>query len=273
MGQLVGPVLAETQARGRDAVVLVPRQPPRQPLVERRRRALARPDEVLHLHLLELAHPEDEVAGADLVAEALADLGDPERDLLAARLLDVLEVDVAALGGLGPEVDDRGLVLDRAHPRLEHQVEAARRGERAAVDRAAQAQAFDDRGVEQVGRREVLGAGQLVEPEAAVVGLAFHERVGERPDMARRDPDLRRHEDARVEAHDVVAQLDHGPPPGLLDVVLQLDAERAVVPDGVDPAVDLGARKDEAAALGQRHDRLEVGDGRPRVGLVRGSLS
>ena len=40
-------------------------------------------DEVLHLHLLELAHPEDEVAGRDLVAERLADLGDAERQLLA----------------------------------------------------------------------------------------------------------------------------------------------------------------------------------------------
>src|SRR4030095_2429961 len=34
-------------------------------------------DEVLHLHLLELASAEDEVPGRDLVAERLADLRDP----------------------------------------------------------------------------------------------------------------------------------------------------------------------------------------------------
>ena len=42
--------------------------------------------EELHLHLLELARAEDEVAGGDLVAEGLADLGDAERRLLAREL-------------------------------------------------------------------------------------------------------------------------------------------------------------------------------------------
>ena len=42
-------------------------------------------DEELHLHLLELAGAEDEVARGDLVAERLADLGDPERRLACAR--------------------------------------------------------------------------------------------------------------------------------------------------------------------------------------------
>src|SRR3989442_8980098 len=42
--------------------------------------------EELHLHLLELARPEREVAGRDLVAERLADLRDAERDLLAGGL-------------------------------------------------------------------------------------------------------------------------------------------------------------------------------------------
>jgi hypothetical protein len=46
----------------------------------------ARLDEELHLHLLELAGAEDEVARRDLVAERLADLRDAERRLLAARV-------------------------------------------------------------------------------------------------------------------------------------------------------------------------------------------
>ena len=191
VGQLVGGVLAQAEPLGRHAVALVPRAALRQPHLERLGRRGVGPDEVLHLHLLELAHPEDEVARADLVAERLADLGDPERQLLARGLLDVLEVDVRALGGLGPQVDDRRVVLDRAHERLEHEVEPARRGQRSAVDRAAQAETLDDGRVGQVGRAEVLGARQLVEPEPPVVGGAFDQRVAERADMARGDPDLR----------------------------------------------------------------------------------
>ena len=109
--------------------------------------------------------------------------------------------------------------------------------------------------------RQVLGARQLVEPEAAVVGRALDERIAERADVAGRDPDLGMHQDPGVETDDVVALLDHRPPPGALDVVLQLDAERPVVPDGVDAAVDLGRGEDEAAPLGERDDRVEVGDG------------
>ncbi|BDZ46660.1 hypothetical protein GCM10025866_25690 [Naasia aerilata] len=46
----------------------------------------ARLDEELHLHLLELAGAEDEVAGRDLVAEALPDLADAERGFIRAEL-------------------------------------------------------------------------------------------------------------------------------------------------------------------------------------------
>ena len=94
VGQLVRRVLAEAEARRVHAVARVPVPAAREPLLEDRG-GVVRPDEVLHLHLLELAHPEHEVARADLVPEALADLGDPERELLARALLDVLEVDVA----------------------------------------------------------------------------------------------------------------------------------------------------------------------------------
>ena len=46
---------------------------------------VVRRDEVLDLHLLELARAEDEVARRDLVAERLADLRDPERHLVTKR--------------------------------------------------------------------------------------------------------------------------------------------------------------------------------------------
>ena len=230
VGELVGRVLAEAQPLRGHAVGLVPRPPARQPLLERLRRARFGPDEVLHLHLLELAHPEHEVAGRDLVAERLADLGDAERDLLARALLDVLEVDVAALGRLGAEVDDRRVLLDRAHVRREHQVELAGRRQRAAVVGADQAEALDDARVPEVGGAQVLGAGQLVEPVAAVAAPALDQRVAERADVAAGDPHLGVHQDPGVEADDVVAVLDHRAPPGALDVVLELDARGARSP-------------------------------------------
>src|SRR2546430_17657106 len=57
-------------------------------------------DEVLDLHLLELAGPENEVAGGDLVPEALPDLGDSEGKLQVHRLQHVVEVDEDPLGRL-----------------------------------------------------------------------------------------------------------------------------------------------------------------------------
>ena len=59
---------------------LPPRQAPVPPELEPAGR-LVGVAEPLHLHLLELAAAVDEVAGGDLVAEGLADLGDAERDL------------------------------------------------------------------------------------------------------------------------------------------------------------------------------------------------
>jgi hypothetical protein len=93
-----------------------------------------RPDEVLHLHLLELSASGTRSCG-DLVAEGLADLRDARRDLLARALLDVLGVTYEPCAVSGAEVDDRGVVLHWAHVRGEHQVEPAGRRQRAAIVR------------------------------------------------------------------------------------------------------------------------------------------
>ena len=86
-------------------------------------------DEELELHLLELAHPEDEVARRDLVAERLADLCDAERKLAGGGVQDVLEVREDGLRGLGPQIRERRAVVDRADAGLEHQVEGPGLGE------------------------------------------------------------------------------------------------------------------------------------------------
>src|SRR5262245_62948057 len=60
--------------------------------------------------------------------------------------------------------------------------------------------------------------------------------------------------DVSAEADDVLALDDHRAPPRLLDVALELDAERSVVVAAVEAAVDLARLEDEAAPLAQRHD-------------------
>src|SRR5205807_7242123 len=78
VGQLVLLVGTQSQPVAANSQVL---DEPAQPLVTPVGEELligARLAEVLHLHLLELAEPEDEVARRDLVAEGPAVLGDPE---------------------------------------------------------------------------------------------------------------------------------------------------------------------------------------------------
>ena len=146
----------------------VPVDPLLEPVLEPPRRLVGRHEE-LHLHLLELARAEDEVAGRDLVAEALADLGDPERRLLARELQVVLEVEEDALRGLGAQVDGRALLLDRPDRRLEHQVEVARLGQ-VAVGRLAGVLG---------GLAAALRLVEVVGAEAQLARAAVDERVGE----------------------------------------------------------------------------------------------
>ena len=128
VGQLVGVVVAQPELRLGDAQPEIPAVPLVQPVLEPVL-GLGGRDEVLHLHLLELTGPEDEVLRGDLVAERLAHLGDPEGWPLARGLEHVGEVDEHPLGGLRPEVGHSTLVLDRAGVGLEHQVEGACLGE------------------------------------------------------------------------------------------------------------------------------------------------
>ena len=183
----------------------------------------------------------------DLVAKRLADLRDPERRLLARELEDVLEVDEDPLGGLGAQVGDRGRVLHRPDVGLEHEVELARVGELAVGALAGALR----------GLAAALRVLELVGAEAQLAGLAVDQRVGEPGQVARRLPDPRVLDDRRVDRDDVVALLEHRPPPLGLDVVLQQHAVVAVVVGRADPAVDLRRREDEAAPLAQRDDLVE----------------
>ena len=221
-------------------------------------------DEELHLHLLELAGPEDEVARGDLVPERLADLADAERRLLPGRGLDVLVVDEDALRGLRPQVVQAGLVLDRAEVGLQQAAELLRLGPGAlgAAVRAGH--------VGQRGGRAALALGvlllEVVGPVPAVAGLALDQRVGERGDVAGGHPDLPGQDDGRVEADHVVPAGDHVPPPLPLDVLLELHTVRAVVPRRPGSAVDLAAGVHEPPALAEVDHGFEAGFGLRRHG-------
>jgi len=89
--------------------------------------------------------------------------------------------------------------------------------------------------------------------------FAVDERVGEAGDVAGGFPDLGVHDDGRLDADDVVAAADHVVPPAVADVLLQLDAEGAVVEEAVEAAIDLGGLEHEAAAFRER-DEVVHGD-------------
>ena len=222
--------------------------------------------EELQLHLLELADAEDEVARGDLVAEGLADLADAEGQLAAGGALGVHKVGEDALGRLGTEIDGVLGVLGDALERLEHQVELADIGE--VVLAAAGAgdvvllhkvlHLLLGEGVDGLAElKAVLVApvlDEFVGAEALLALLAVHQRIGEAGQMAAGYPGLGVHEDGGVLPHVVGVLLDKFLPPGLLDVVLQLHAQGAVVPGVGQAAVDLAAGKDDAAVFAEGDD-------------------
>ena len=106
---------------------------------------------------------------------------------------------------------------------------------------------------------------ELVGAKALLAGPAVDERIDEAGDVTARLPRPRMHEDRRVEPLDVVARAHHRRPPAVLEVLLQLDAERTVVPHRAGAAVDLGDLEDEAAPLAERHELFQD------VGLGTGS--
>ena len=207
-------------------------------------------DEELHLHLLELARAEDEVARRDLVAEGLADLGDPERRFLARELQDVLEVDEDALGRLGAQVGDRAGLLHGPDGRFEHQVEVTRLGQVALVGFAGVLRGFAPAGK----LADVVGA------EALLAGPAVDQWIGEAGQVPRGLPDPGVLQDRGVQRDDVVALLQHRAPRPALDVSLQQDSVVAEVIGRADPAVDLRGREYEAAPLAQGDDLLHRHD-------------
>ena len=240
--ELTGAVLMELEALRRQAEREVPLHTELLPLFEPLH-VRARLDEELHLHLLELARTENEVARRDLVPERLADLRDAERHLLAHALLYVQEVHKDALRRFRTQIHDARALLERAHVRLEHQVEIACLRELTGIVRP------------RLLARLLRAARvfQLVGAETALARLAVHQRIHKAGHVTARFPRARVHQNRRIQPFDVVARTHHRVPPAILDVLLELHTKRTVVPHRARATVDLGGLEDEAAPLAQRH--------------------
>ena len=99
---------------------------------------------------------------------------------------------------------------------------------------------------------------KMVFAEAAVALAAFGEGVGEARDVSAGAPDVGAHEDGGVESYDVVAAPNEGLPPGVLDVLLEFDAEGAVVPGAGEAAVYLAALEYEASTLAEGSEFVQI---------------
>src|SRR5450759_4801715 len=99
----------------------------------------------------------------------------------------------------------------------------------------------------------------MVGPEALVARLTLGQRIGEGRNVTGGLPRLRRKDDRGVQAYDVVALLNHRPPPLTLDVVLELHAEGAVVPRRACASINLTAWEDEAPALAETDNGVDGG--------------
>ena len=259
MGQLLLGVLEEAQVVRVDAQVDVPVPAVLHPVLVPFLVG-ARLDEELHLHLLELAGAEDEVARRDLVAEALAGLADPERRLLARGIHHVEVVDEDALGGLGAQEVLGAGVLHRADHGAQHAVEVAGLGELP----AGAAVGADDVGQAVLGSVAVLllvGLDQAGR-HASACGTSCTRSEDRRMHSCDRRPPTPAGEDHRgVQTDNVIAAPDNRLPPLAADVLLELNAQRAVVPRRAGPPVDLGGREHEPPALAQVDDLVDAVDG------------
>ncbi|MPM64449.1 hypothetical protein SDC9_111335 [bioreactor metagenome] len=95
---------------------------------------------------------------------------------------------------------------------------------------------------------------ELVRTETRAATLAVHQRIGKSADMTAGHPGFGVHENRGVHADIIGRFLYKFSPPGALDVILKLHAERAIIPAVGKAAVDLAAGIDKAAPLAERDD-------------------
>ncbi len=91
--------------------------------------------------------------------------------------------------------------------------------------------------------------GNLITPVTTFANIAFHHRVAECVLVAARLPNGAIHQDRAVHADHVITLVHHHVPPKILEVALQFDAKRSVIPEAIEAAVNFARLENEAAPL------------------------
>src|SRR5205814_6927264 len=94
----------------------------------------------------------------------------------------------------------------------------------------------------------------LIGPQPRLARSTIDHRIAESVLVTARFPNRAVHQDRAVHADDVVAFVGHDAPPIIFQITLQLDAERSVIPETIQPAVDFARLKNETAPLAQADD-------------------
>ena len=100
----------------------------------------------------------------------------------------------------------------------------------------------------------VVALNEMVRSVAHFALLAVDKRVVEVDNVTGGNPNLRIHQNCRVKPHIIGILLHEFSPPGALDVVFKLHAERTVIPAVGESAVDFAAGVDYAAVFAEGYD-------------------
>ena len=220
--------------------------------------------EELKLHLFELTGAENEVAGGNFVTEGLTDLRNTEGQLFARGALCCGEVYKDTLRGFGTKINGVCVIFGNTDKGLEHQVELLDVSKiMAAALRASDALLFDvgSHFLKAPSGRVVIETilecvifNELVCSVTHFALLAVHKGVGETANVTGSHPSLGIHNNGAVKAYIIFALLNELFPPSALNVVLKLNAKRAVVPGVCQATVNFGAGEDKAASFAKRDD-------------------
>ena len=96
----------------------------------------------------------------------------------------------------------------------------------------------------------------LVRAKALFCEETIDHQIAERAGVAAGLPDFGMHDERGLQTDDILAQQSHRAPPEILDVALQFGPERAVIPEAVEAAVNLGGLKNQALSFAEGNDFL-----------------
>ena len=182
---------------------------------------------------------------------------------------DIFKIDEDALAGFRAQVYDGRVALDGTEIRFEHQIEFAHGGIAVLAAYGAIHSVFVDKRfhlfvrhrIHRLFRLYVVRSAkifdELIRTKTRFALGAVDHRIGKMRDVSARFPRRMMHKDRRVEADDIVVELRHLFPPRVLNIALEFDAERPVIPRARLPAVNFTRLIYKTAPLAQTDDFIK----------------